>query len=41
MREGDINKIHADINKAKKLIGYKPKITLNEGLSELIIKPTR
>tara|TARA_B100000029_G_scaffold475233_1_gene518318 strand:- start:457 stop:1428 length:972 start_codon:yes stop_codon:yes gene_type:complete len=30
--EGDVNRTEADISKAKKLIGFKPKISLKEGL---------
>ena len=29
---GDVNRTEADITKAKKLIGFKPKISLKEGL---------
>jgi UDP-glucose 4-epimerase len=36
-REGDIKHSHADITKAKKLIGFDPKISIKDGLKELII----
>ncbi len=35
-REGDIRHCIADISKAKKLLGYEPKITLETGLKELL-----
>lgn len=35
-RKNDIRHCFADINKAKKLLGWKPKINLEEGLGELI-----
>ena len=35
MRLGDIKKSQADINLAKKLIGWEPKITLEEGLKKI------
>ena len=35
-REGDIRHCIADISKVRKLLGYKPKVTLEEGLVELL-----
>lgn len=35
-REGDIRESCADISKARKELGYKPKVTLEKGLKELI-----
>jgi dTDP-L-rhamnose 4-epimerase len=35
-REGDIRHCVADISKARKLLGYEPKVTLEEGLAELL-----
>jgi dTDP-L-rhamnose 4-epimerase len=35
-REGDIRHCVADISKAKKMLGYEPKVTLEEGLAELL-----
>lgn len=35
-REGDIRHCIADISKARSLIGYEPKVTLEEGLKELL-----
>jgi len=35
-REGDIRRTLADITKAKKILKYKPRVNLNDGLKELI-----
>ena len=35
-RPGDIPHSYADITKARKLLGYEPKITYNEGMKTLI-----
>lgn len=35
-RKGDIRNSYADIRKAEKMLGYKPKITLREGLRKLL-----
>lgn len=35
-REGDIRHCIADISKARRLIGYEPKVTLEDGLDELL-----
>ena len=35
-REGDIRHCVADISKAKKLLGYQPKVSLEDGLAELL-----
>jgi dTDP-L-rhamnose 4-epimerase len=35
-REGDIRHCFADISKAKRLLGYSPKVRLEEGMKELI-----
>lgn len=35
-REGDIRHCVADISKARKLLGYEPKVTLETGLAELL-----
>ena len=35
-RAGDIRHCYADINKAKRLLGYQPKISLEDGIGELI-----
>ncbi len=34
-RPGDIRDSHADISKAKDVLGYEPKVSLNDGLAEL------
>jgi dTDP-L-rhamnose 4-epimerase len=36
-REGDIRHCVADISKAKSLLGYEPRITLSEGIPELLV----
>lgn len=36
MQPGDVDKTYADISKAKKLIGYEPKITFEEGIQRFI-----
>ncbi len=36
MQLGDVDKTYADITKAKKLIGYEPKITFEEGIKRFI-----
>ncbi len=36
MQEGDVNITFADITNAKKLIGYQPKVSLEEGISNFI-----
>jgi nucleoside-diphosphate-sugar epimerase len=38
-REGDIRNSYADIDKAKKMLGYKPRIKLKEGIKMLLKKP--
>ncbi len=35
-REGDIRHCVADISKARKMLGYEPKVTLEQGMSELL-----
>jgi len=35
-REGDIRHCVADISKAKRLLGYEPKVTLEKGMEELL-----
>ena len=35
-RQGDIKHSYADISKAKRVLGYEPKITLKEGLNALV-----
>lgn len=35
-REGDIRNSHADIGKAERILGYKPKITIKEGIRLLL-----
>jgi dTDP-L-rhamnose 4-epimerase len=35
-REGDIRHCVADISKAKTLLGYKPQVTLERGIPELL-----
>lgn len=35
-RSGDVKRHLADISNAKKILGYKPKITINEGLNRII-----
>ena len=35
-REGDIRHCVSDISKARKLLGYEPKVTLEAGLAELL-----
>ena len=36
MQPGDVEKTYADISKAKKLIGYEPKITFEEGIKRFV-----
>ena len=36
MQLGDVHKTHADISKAKRLLGYKPKVNINKGITEFI-----
>lgn len=36
MQEGDVNTTFADISKAKKLLGYKPKVTIEEGIKKFV-----
>ena len=36
MQAGDVQTTFADISKAKKLIGYEPKITFNEGIEKFV-----
>jgi dTDP-L-rhamnose 4-epimerase len=36
-REGDIRHCIADIKKASELLGYKPSVSLEDGLSELLL----
>ncbi|MCX5714087.1 MAG: GDP-mannose 4,6-dehydratase [Candidatus Omnitrophica bacterium] len=31
-REGDVRKVYSDISKAKRILGFKPRFTLKEGL---------
>lgn len=38
-REGDIRHSYADIGKAEKMLGYKPRVTLKEGIRMLLKKP--
>jgi nucleoside-diphosphate-sugar epimerase len=38
-REGDIRNSYADTCKAEKMLGYKPRITLKEGIKMLLKKP--
>ena len=33
---GDVKRTYADINKAKKLLGYKPKVKIEEGIKEFV-----
>ncbi|HEX8290218.1 MAG TPA: hypothetical protein VF570_00605, partial [Pyrinomonadaceae bacterium] len=35
-REGDIRHCVADITRARELLGYEPKVTLEEGIPELL-----
>ena len=35
-REGDIRHCVADISKVQRLLGYQPKVTLEDGLAELL-----
>lgn len=35
-RSGDVRDSFADITRARKLLGYEPKITLKEGLERLL-----
>jgi nucleoside-diphosphate-sugar epimerase len=35
-RKGDIRESYADISKAKKELGFKPKFLINDGLKELV-----
>jgi len=37
-REGDIKNSYADVSKAQKMLGYKPKVTLEKGLKKLLIE---
>ena len=36
MQPGDVDRTYADIEKAKKLIGYEPKTTFKEGIKKFI-----
>lgn len=36
MQPGDVNRTYADISKAKKLIGYEPKVNFKEGICKFI-----
>ena len=36
MQPGDVEKTYADISKAKKLIGYEPKVTFEEGIKKFV-----
>lgn len=40
-RKGDIRNSYADISKAEKMLGYRPKITLREGVRKLLQGETR
>jgi len=35
-REGDIRHCFADISRARKLLGYEPKVSLEQGIPELL-----
>lgn len=35
-QQGDVSQTHADITKAKKLIGYRPKIDIKEGICQFV-----
>ena len=35
-REGDIRHCVSDISRARKLLGYEPKVTLSDGIPELL-----
>jgi len=37
-RPGDIRRSWADISKARKLLGYEPKVGLEEGIRELLTR---
>jgi len=32
MQDGDVLRTYADLSKSEKLLGYKPKVTIEEGL---------
>ena len=36
MQPGDVEKTYADVTKAKKLIGYEPKVTFEEGITNFV-----
>lgn len=36
MQPGDVNRTYADISKAKKLIGYEPKVSFEEGIKNFV-----
>jgi len=36
MQEGDVNMTYADITKAKELIGYKPAVTMEDGVQQFV-----
>ena len=36
MQPGDVDRTYADISKAKKLIGYEPKTTFEEGIKKFV-----
>ncbi|MHA1506959.1 MAG: GDP-mannose 4,6-dehydratase [Candidatus Asgardarchaeia archaeon] len=40
MRKGDIKRSVANIEKAKKILGYKPKVKLSEGIREILERPS-
>ncbi|KXB01866.1 hypothetical protein AKJ44_01995, partial [candidate division MSBL1 archaeon SCGC-AAA261F17] len=37
-KPGDIRHSHADLSKAKEILGFEPKVSLNEGLARLVKK---
>lgn len=36
MQLGDVNRTYADISKAEKLLGYKPKTTFEQGIQKFV-----
>ena len=36
MQPGDVEKTYANISKAKKMIGYEPKVEFSEGINRFI-----
>jgi UDP-glucose 4-epimerase len=40
-KSGGVQRLVADISQAKKLLGFRPKITLNNGLQKMLLEDSR